>query len=72
MIFVDLTDTTYVFNCSNSRDMCEYWEYNFSIECMGDKHSWDLSKGELEKLRNNCMKILHATENIQEGESYEL
>ena len=67
MIFVDLTDMTYVFNCSLADIECEYWDYNFSIDCLGDQYSWDLSKNEIEQLRNNCKKILSATENIQGG-----
>jgi hypothetical protein len=67
MNFADLTDADYIFNCEFADDACEYWDYDFSIERWDDKYSRNMSKTEIEQLRNNCKKILQATSAFQGG-----
>lgn len=63
MMFADLTDTEYDFKCEFSGDACEYWDYDFSVEQWDDQYSRNLSRMEIEQLRENCKRILQATEN---------
>jgi hypothetical protein len=62
MIFTDLTDADYEFRCDFSGDACEYWDYDFTVERWDDKYSKNLSREEIEQLRENCRKILRVTE----------
>lgn len=65
MNFCDLTDTDFMFRCDYANDACEYWEYEFLIERWDDKYSRNLSSIEVEQLRENCRRILNATDGIQ-------
>lgn len=65
MNFADLTDTDFTFQCEFSGDACEYWDYDFSIKHLDDRYSKNLSRSEIEQLRDNCQKILKATEGVQ-------
>ena len=67
MNFADLTDTEYFFRCEFAGDACEYWDYDFSVEKWDDKYSRSMSRFEIEQLRENCKKILRATEDFQGG-----
>jgi len=67
MIFADLTDTDFSFRCDFAGDACEYWDYDFSIERCDDRYSRNLSRMEIEQLRENCKRILEATEGCQGG-----
>jgi hypothetical protein len=67
MNFADLTDTYFQFRCEFAGDACDYWDYDFSMECWDDKYSRNLSGIELDTLRENCQRILKATEGIQGG-----
>lgn len=67
MNFVDLTDTEYSFSCDFAGDACEYWDYDFSVERWDDKYMRNLSRSEIEQLRENCKRILQATDDIQGG-----
>jgi hypothetical protein len=62
MMFADLTDAEYCFSCDFAGDACEYWDYDFSVERWDDKYSKNLSRIEIEQLRENCKRILQATE----------
>lgn len=62
MNFVDLTDTDFSFRCEFAGDMCEYWDYDFSVERWDDKYTKNLNWEEIQQLRANCRKILQATE----------
>lgn len=65
MNFVDLTDGNFTFNCDLAGDACEYWDYDFSIENWDDKYRQSLSRCEIKQLRENCKRILKATEGVQ-------
>jgi hypothetical protein len=67
MQFADLTDTDFSFRCNISDDACDYWDYDFSIERWDDKYSRNLSRMEIKQLRENCKRILEATEGFQGG-----
>lgn len=67
MNFADLTDTDYTFNCDFAGDACEYWDYDLSIRKGDDKYLRSISRTEIEQLRNNCKKILKATDDFQGG-----
>lgn len=67
MHFADLTDTNFVFLCEATADGCELWEYDFSIIRWNDKVSRNLSQWEINQLRENCVRILEATNSFQGG-----
>lgn len=67
MNFADLTDTDFSFRCDFAGDACEYWDYELSIEQWDDKYSRNLSRVEIETLRENCTRILKATDGLQGG-----
>jgi len=65
MTFVDLTDTDYIFDCRLSDDQCEHWDYDFSVERWDDKYIQNISKREVEQLKMNCKRILHAIDQVE-------
>lgn len=65
MNFADLTDTSYIFQCSFSEDACEYWSYDFSVECWDDRYIRNMSRSEINQLRENCKRILQVTDKLQ-------
>lgn len=65
MNIIDLTDTDFSFLCEFSEDACEYWDYDFSIERWDERYSQSLSQVEIEQLRENCKRILKATDGCQ-------
>lgn len=59
----DLIDTTFVFNCDFAGDACEYWDYDFSAKYENEYvYLKNLNVTEIETLRENCKKILNATD----------
>ncbi len=61
----DLIDTNVNFSCNNSEDNCKHWDYRITAHSLSEL-LWiaDVSKEEIEQLRENCKKILLITENI--------
>lgn len=64
MNFADLTDSEFNFQCEFADDICEHWDYDFSVERWDDKYSRNLSRMEIERLRENCKRILNAIDGI--------
>ena len=63
MLFADLTDTSYIFNCELSDD---YWDYGFSASELGRTHYRSMTTEEVIQLRRNCRRILNATKGVQQ------
>ena len=68
MNFSDLIDEQYNFECKESEDACEYWDYDFSIKILDERYLMNISPSELNHLRKNCKEILQATDHFQGGE----
>jgi hypothetical protein len=64
MKFADLTDTLFSFECESSPDKCDFWDYDFYAKNANDKTIRNLSKPEIVQLRENCKRILQATDNL--------
>lgn len=65
--FADLTDTNFKFTCDFAGDGVEYWDYDFCAEIHDEKHFRSMSACEIEQLRDNCKRILQATDSTQGG-----
>jgi hypothetical protein len=65
MNIIELTEADYSFSCEASVDACEYWDYDFSVEKWDDKFLCTLQQSELKQLRENCKRILQATDALQ-------
>lgn len=62
MNLADLCDTTFDFNCNFSGDACEYWDYDLTAKVHDYEYYRSMSRTEIEQLRDNCKRILQATE----------
>lgn len=67
MQFADLTDTNFTFSCEFAGDACEYWDYDFYVECFDDKFVKNLSHDDIITLKDNCKRILKALNGFEEG-----
>jgi hypothetical protein len=65
--FADLTDTDFKFSCYFAGDGVDYWDYDFCAENYDEKHFRTMSQYEIEQLRDNCKRILQATDLIHGG-----
>jgi hypothetical protein len=64
---IDLMSQKFAFRCRISDDACEYWDYDFFIRNYGEPLFWENARiEELEILRENCRRILIATEDMYE------
>lgn len=60
--FVDITDSVFNINIQKSPDICEFWDYDLELKYNNEKYLYNLSKSEVNQLRENCKRILQATE----------
>lgn len=67
MSFADLTDTDFTFDCSFGGDAHTYWDYDFTAKIHDQEYYRSMSSMEIESLRENCKRILKATEGTQGG-----
>lgn len=67
MHFADLTDTPFNFQCEFIGHDYKYWQYDFTAQYHDNKFLRNLDKSEIQILRDNCKRILHATECFHGG-----
>lgn len=68
MTITDLTDTHLKFTCYLTEDkFLSEWQYDLDITAGDETYYHNLSIDELLQLRDNCKRILGATNNIQGG-----
>lgn len=67
MLFADLTDTDFQFNCDFAGDAVDYWDYDFQASVHDQHYYRSLSNSEIETLRDNCKRILEVTQMCQGG-----
>ncbi len=68
MTLTDLCDTNFKFDCQFEGDAIEYWDFSLTAEVQDYKYYQSLNNCDIEQLRENCKRILKATEGcINEG-----
>lgn len=68
MNITDLSDTEVRFDCEFSGDGVDYFDYHFSALVHGEtEYQAEMSRTEIEQLRDNCKRILEATSYFQGG-----
>ena len=58
----DLSDTHFIFNCQQEIDDREYFDYNLSALFNDYEYNRSMSREDIIYLRENCKRILAATE----------
>lgn len=68
MTLTDLTDTNFTFDCEFSGDGVEYFDNTLIATVKDEKYYFSLYECDIECLRENCKRILAATEGfVNEG-----
>jgi hypothetical protein len=67
MTFADLTDTNYRFSLEFSGDAVDYFDFTFTASWRDENDYRELSRCEIDQLRDNCRRILEATKSIDGG-----
>ena len=62
MTLTDLCDTNFKFDCQFEGDAVDYWDYGLTAEVHDYKYFQSLNQCNIEALRENCKRILAATE----------
>lgn len=64
MNITDLSDTNFTFKCDFEIDAAEYWDYYLLATVNDYQYGQSMNTEDIECLRNNCKRILEATDNI--------
>ena len=62
MTITDLCDTHFKFDCQFEGDAKDFWDYGLTAVVHDYKYYQSLTNKEVENLRDNCKRILDATE----------
>jgi hypothetical protein len=65
MNITDLAETAVNFEIECTSGISKYWDYTFYARVNGDyEYMQSMNRSDIEQLRNNCMKIILATQSM--------